>query len=63
MVRVRGSHVDNVDIFVGHQLFVGTVGNGIGGAFAVLEELPCSVGGGGRSGSHDGMLDIADITG
>lgn len=63
MVRVRCSHVDDVDVLVGHQLFVGAVGGGIRGAFAVFEELPCSVGGGRGSGGHDGVLDIADVTG
>lgn len=63
VVRVRCSHVDDVDVLVGHQLFVGAVGGGVGGTLAVLEEFPCSVGGGRRSGGYDGVLDIADFTG
>lgn len=44
VVRVWRGDVDDVDVLVGHQVFVGAVGSGGGGAFAVLEEFSGPVG-------------------
>ncbi len=60
---MRRGDVDDVDVFVFDELFVGSVGGCGGGTFACFEELLCSRGRRGRGGCRDGMLYIGDIPG
>ena len=46
MVGVRGRDVDDVDVWVFDEFFVGAVSRGGGGAFAGFEELFGAGGGG-----------------
>ena len=63
VVGVRGGDVDDVDVGVFHELVIGAVGGGRGGAVAGLEEFAGAVGGGGGGCGGDGVLDVVDVAG
>ena len=63
MVGVRGGDVDDVDVWVFDQFFVGAIGSGGRGAFAGFEELFGAGGGGGGGRGSDGVFYIRDGAG
>ena len=63
VVRVGGSDVDNVDVCILYQIFVGSVCGCREGAFAGFEELLCAGAGGGRGSCGDSVLYIGDVAG
>ena len=62
-MRVRRGDVDDIDVWVFGELFVGAVGRGGGGTFAGFDELFGAGGVGGGGGGGDGVLYIGDGAG
>jgi hypothetical protein len=61
VVAVGRGDVDDVDVGVGHQLVVGTVGLGRAGGLDLGEELSGAVLGAGRRGGGDLMAHVVHI--
>lgn len=58
---MRRSNVDDIDIGIGHELGVGTIGGGGAGAVDALDEVGGAVGGGGRCDGDDVMGDVGYV--